>query len=125
MDTLTQQWKYAKEQESLWNQKRIEIESAIYEANRASIPEKGTFTAEDGMKITTGFTEEWDQAAVTQAHQKWPSDLRFPFAGVWKPDGKAISYLRDNAPAAYALLQPALTLKPKKPAFSVKEKGDA
>lgn len=118
---LIDQWKYAKEQEVLWNQKRIEIESQIYEQHRASIPEKGTYTTDDGMKITTGFSEEWDQAKVNEAYQAWPEGIKFPFSGTWKPDGKAISYLRDNVPGAYELLRSALTLKPKKPSFSVKE----
>lgn len=119
--TLKEQWQYAKDQETLWNRKRIEIESQIYEQHQANIPDKGTYTTDEGIKIATGFSEEWDQAALSRAYEQWPADVKFPFSGVWKPDGKAVSYLRDNAPAMYALIQPALTLKPKKPAFSVKE----
>ncbi len=118
---LIDEWKHAKQQEALWNAKRIEIESRLYEMNQQSIPDKGTYTTPEGMKITTGFTEEWDQGRVTAASQGWPEGLKFPFTGVWKPDGKAISYLRDNAPDAYALLRDAVTLKPKKPAFSLKD----
>lgn len=119
--TLIEQWKHAKEQENLWNQKRIEIESQLYEQHCASIPEKGTFTTPEGMKITTGYSEEWSQDQLTAAYQQWPQNIKFPFIGVWKADGKAISYLRDNAPEAYAIIQAALTLKPKKPSFSVKD----
>lgn len=118
---LIDEWRHAKQQEAMWNAKRIEIESQLYEHHAEQLPDKGTYTTPEGMKITTGFTEEWDQGRVTAASQVWPDGLKFPFTGTWKPDGKAITYLRDNAPEAYALLQPALTLKPKKPAFSVKE----
>ena len=118
---LTEHWKAAKQQEADATARRIAVESRIYELTQASLPEKGTYTTDTGMKITTGYTEDWDQDAITAAQHDWPDGIRFPFAGTWKPDGKAIGYLRENAPAAYALLQPALTLKPKKPAFSVKD----
>lgn len=119
--TLTDQWKELKRQEADVNQRRIAVESRIYELTAAQLPDKGTHTLPTGMKVTTGFTEDWDQEQVTAAYQQWPADVKFPFAGAWKPDGKAISYLRDNQPSLYAKLSPALTLKPKKPAFSVKE----
>lgn len=118
---LIDQWKHAKQQENLWNQKRVEIESQIYEQHQASIPDKGTYTTPEGMKIATGFAEDWDHAKLNTAYEQWPANLKFPFNGVWKPNSKAISYLRDNAPEAYELLRPALTLKPKKPSFSLKE----
>ncbi len=117
---LIDEWRHCKEQETIWNAKRIEVESKLFEVHQANLPDKGTYTTDDGMKITTGFTEEWDQSVLSQAYQQWPADIKFPFAGVWKSDGKAISYLRENAPSAYAILQPALTLKPKKPSFTIK-----
>ena len=118
---LIEEWKHAKQQENMWNAKRIEIESKLYEQHQQEIPDKGTYTTPEGMKITTGYSEDWAQDAVTSAYQQWPEGVKFPFAGTWKPDGKAISYLRDNQPSLYALISPALTLKPKKPAFSVKD----
>lgn len=118
---LIDEWKNAKQQEAMWNAKRIEIESQLYEHYQGEIPDKGTYTTPEGMKIATGYAEDWDQSQLTAAYQQWPEGVKFPFTGTWKPDGKAVSYLRENAPAMYALLQPALTLKPKKPAFSMKE----
>lgn len=118
---LIDEWKHAKQQEAMWNAKRIEIESQIYQQNQASIPDKGTYTTPEGMKIATGYSEDWDQEKVNAAYQQWPEGVKFPFSGTWKADGKAVSYLRENAPSLYALIQPALTLKPKKPSFSVKE----
>lgn len=120
LNRLTEEWKYAKQMEQHWNASRIAVESQIYELIASELPDKGTFTTETGMKITTGFSEDWDAESINSAYQQWPEGVKFPFNGTWKPDGKAISYLRDNQPLLYALLQPALTLKPKKPAFSVK-----
>ena len=117
---LIDEWKEAKQQETIWNAKRIEVESKLYEENQANLSDKGTYTTEEGMKISTGFSEEWSQDEINRAYQQWPDGVKFPFTGTWKPDGKAVTYLRDNAPAMYALLQPALTLKPKKPSFIIK-----
>ncbi len=118
---LTDAWKLEKQNESDANARRIAIESQIYELTQAQLPDKGTFALETGMKIATGFSEEWSQEQLNAAYQEWDASMPFPFTGIWKPDGKAISYLRDNVPDAYKKIQPALTLKPKKPAFSMKE----
>lgn len=118
---LTEAWKTEKQNEADANARRIAIESRIYELTAADLPEKGTHTLPTGMKIATGFTEEWSQEQLYTAYKNWTASVPFPFIGVWKPDGKAIGYLRDNAPDLYKLIQPALTLKPKKPSFSVKE----
>jgi hypothetical protein len=118
---LTDAWKLAKEQERASNESRIAIESEIYAIVETSLPEKGTHTLETGLKIATGFTEEWDQVALSKAYDAWEAPLPFPFVGQWKADGKAIAYLRENAPGLYKLIRPALTLKPKKPAFTIKE----
>jgi hypothetical protein len=121
LDALTVAWKYAKRMEQDWNQQRIAIESEIYALTEAQLPEKGTHTLDTGLKIATGYTEEWDQELLTRAYNGWQAPLPFPFAGQWKADGKAVTYLRENAPELYKIIQPALTLKPKKPAFSFKE----
>ncbi len=121
LERLTEAWKYAKQMEQHWNEQRIQIESDIYELEAKNLPEKGTYTTVTGMKIVTGFTDEWDQSELTKAYQAWPIDqAKFPFASVFKPDGKTIAVLRESVPDLYAIIQPALTLKPKKPAFSMK-----
>lgn len=119
MTDLTAAWREAKQAEADANVRRIAIESRIYELTAPHLPDKGTYTTDSGMKITTGFSEEWDQERVDSAYKSWPDGVKFPFAGSWKPDGKAISYLRGNQPSLYAMLSPALTLKPKKPSFSL------
>ena len=123
LSTLTLQWQGAKHREREANVARIGIESRIYELVADQLPHKGTTTLDTGIKIVTGYSENWDQEEVQRAYETWPheSGVEFPFQGTWKPDGKAISYLRENYPDAYRLIQGALTLTPKKPAFSVKE----
>lgn len=119
LEMLTSAWKDAKAAEDAANARRIEIESRIYELTQKDLPEKGTHTLPTGMKIVTGFSESWDENAINEAYQKWQAPLPFPFKGQWKPDAKQITYVRENCPELYALIQPALTLKPKKPAFSI------
>lgn len=120
---LTDAWKIAKQQEEAFKETRINIESEIYELKLAEIPEKGVLTLDTGMKIATGFTEEWDQNELASVYQQWPVEsVKFPFASVYKPDGKAIGVIREIIPDLYRLLQPCLILKPKKPAFSISEK---
>lgn len=120
LEALTRSWKAAKEREEQAKAERLAIEAEGLELVKAALPDKGTTTFDTGLKIETGFTESWDQERVQLAHDNWPSNLKFPFKGEWKPDNKAISYIRDNEPLAYRLLSDCLTLKPKKPAFSVK-----
>lgn len=122
IEKLANDWKRAKQTEKEAQEARIAIESRIYELTEKMLPDKGTMTFECGLKVTTGFTEEWDQDALGEAYKNWPVDtVRFPFAGVWKPDGKAITVIRESIPYLYDMLRPALTIKPKKPAFAVKE----
>jgi len=122
LERLTEAWKYAKEMEQHWNQERVQIESDIYELETKHLPEKGTYTTAEGMKIVTGYTEEWDQSTLAKAYHAWPLDrAKFPFISVFKPDSKTIGVLRESVPDLYAIIRPALTLKPKKPAFSLKE----
>lgn len=121
LKTLTDQWIEAKKQEQYYTNQRFNIELSIYELTHDQLKETGTTTLETGMKVTTGYSEAWDNAQVRDLIAQWPYDVKFPFEQTWKPDGKAISYLRDNVPALYRMLQPALTIRPRKPSFSIKE----
>jgi hypothetical protein len=121
LEELSSKWKEAKRREQEANALRISIESDIYSLVCGTLPDKGTTTLATGMKIVTGYSESWDQAALNSAYEIWPSNVPFPFKGEWKADGKAINYVRKHLPEDYALIRSALTLTPKKPAFSVKE----
>lgn len=118
---LTEEWKAVKAQEADASRRRIEIESRIYAIVHKELPEKGTHTLDTGMKIVTGLSEEWDQEQLAEIATGWNAPYPFPFNKVYKPDAKAVAYVRENLPGVYALFRDALTMKPKKPAFSVKE----
>ena len=118
---LIDNWKRTKAVLTEAQDAHMKSEYALYEDAKSDIPEKGTFHYGD-IKIVTGFTEKWDQDAISKIYQAWDSDLKFPFKGEWKPDGKAISYIRENASGVYKKLSEALTLSPKKPAFSLSER---
>ncbi len=121
IEALTKEWKQAKAAEEQAKNVRIAIESQIYEQVQKELPEKGTKSFDTGLKITTGFTESWDQEVLNRAYQAWPATHKFPFHGVWEADGKAVTYIRENQPELYALIREGLTLRPRKPSFSVKE----
>lgn len=119
---LTDAWKIEKQIEKDAAARRLVIESEIYQLTQANLPEKGVLTLDTGMKIATSLSEEWDQPQLATAYNQWPVEsVKFPFDSVYKPDGKAIAVIRESIPRLYALLQSALTIKPKKPGFSVKE----
>lgn len=94
-------------------------EGAIYLAAGA-LPEKGTVHV-TGCKISVGFYEEWSDDQLAKIESEWAnfSNNPFPFKKVYKADGRALTYLRENATDAYAVLADALTLKPKKPSFEL------
>jgi len=95
-------------------------ESAIYTASESFRPEKGT-THVTGVKIQTAFSSECDQPKLKALEAEWSkhSNLPFPFRTEFKPDNEAINYIRDNAKKAYDFLAAALTIKPKKPSFTL------
>lgn len=86
------------------------------------LPEKGV-THVTGCTITTKFYDKWDTEKLNVIEHIWStkSNLPFPFKREWKADGKAITYIRENAKEAYAVLADALTLTPAKPSFELTE----
>ena len=118
--TLTARWQETKATLEAAQAAHLQSEVDLYNAVRADLPSKGTLTLDTGLKIVTGFTEKWDQEKLGEIYNAWDAPVKFPFKGEWKPDGKAISYLRENAPDAYRKLSDALTMTEKKPAFSMK-----
>lgn len=101
-----------------------EVQAKVYTAVEEvkPLPDKGT-THATGIKITTGMSEKWNQEKLIEIERTWArkSNLPFPFKQEYKADGKAINYLRENVTEAYAALQDALTLTPKKPTFEPEE----
>ncbi len=120
LNELATQWKEQKAALKAAQESLLQTEIAIYDLVKNDLREKGITHFEHGLDVTTGFTESWDEDAVSVAYNAWPQGVPFPFKGMWKPDAKALSVVKDHSPEAYRLLQEALTVKPKKPSFNVK-----
>jgi hypothetical protein len=115
---LVQAWIEAKNQEDKAKDTRLSIEEKLFTALESDIPDKGSIRIE-GIKITTGYNDNWDQEALQTIRKTWPPSFPpFPFKEELKADGKAITYLRKSMPAAYGRIEPALEQKAKKPSFS-------
>lgn len=114
--------KLAKANLKIAAQNVINAESAIYEAGRAHIKETGTVHL-TGVKVETSFNEKWNQEKLVEIESTWArkANLAFPFKREWKPDGKALTYVKENAPEAFKVLQEALTSTPAKPAFTLED----
>jgi hypothetical protein len=120
LSKLTEAWKTAKSAVQSAQETLLAIEVRIWNLVKDRLPEKGTTNFETGLKVTTGLSEKWCQESLSQAHQSWSAPVPFPFKGEWKPDGKAITYIKETFPEHYKLLQDALTVSEKKPSFGVK-----
>ena len=124
---LVSQWQKYKETEQLCNDGRIRTEKAILEIVGKDLAEKGTNNFPCGLKITTGMTESWDADVVDRIKNQFDEGLVelpfFPFKQEWKPDNKKLALINEDMPDVFEkVFSEALTIKPKKPSFEVKEK---
>ena len=117
IDAMTQLWRIAKQAEVEAHDRRIEIENAIL----AEIETKPEGTTKVGaMTISTGFSRSWDQDKLDDLRASVRGEY-WPFAREWKEDRKAARVIEERFPDLWKRINEALTLKPKKPTFSVKE----
>ena len=119
-------WKVAKATEKDANSIRLAAEKELLSI--VEIHKKGVNNFEGGLKITTGETDSWDNDQISLLYAKWMSGQViftppvFPFKQQWKADNKALDIIREHDLALYrGMIEPMLTVKPKKPAFSIKE----
>ena len=110
----------AKKSEYAATSERIALENELIEL--LGIEEEGSKTHNrDGFKIviTQGINREIDLDMLDAIPtNKFPVELR-PVKSVRKTDVAAVKKLRNNEPELYALLAPALTVKPGKPSVVV------
>ncbi|NBW51496.1 MAG: hypothetical protein EBR49_15695 [Betaproteobacteria bacterium] len=111
----------AKAAESQANIRRINIEQAIIKITGQK--EEGSFTLdlENGMKLTvTGkLSYAADMSMLTQLCQALSPDMR-PLKIETKLDETGCKYLRNNEPETWALIAPAITVKPAKTSITIK-----
>lgn len=120
MQHLITQWTVQKATLKAAQEALLDTELKLYELTKDKLRDKGVTHFEGGLDITTGFTESWDDAALAEALTLWPATAPMPFTPTWKPDGKALAVVRAQFPDLYKRLEKALTVKPRKPSFTVK-----
>jgi hypothetical protein len=121
---LVAAWAEAKDRERKANATRLDVEEKLFKALEKDIPDKGSVrvegTGDVSLKITCGFTDKWNQDQLQDIRANWPDEYPpFPFKEELKPEGKSVTYLRENIPTAYKLIEVALTQDPRKPAFTL------
>lgn len=127
LQILKQTWLLAKQKETETRNARVEAEGEIYmyvekqlAASGQQLKDSGVNNVGEGIKITTGFTEKWDQEALKEIQSAWQGNL-WPFKSEFKKDGALLKALAETNKDGYATVSKALTLTPCKPTFAVKE----
>ena len=120
LDDLVVQWIDAKRDEDVANAKRLAVEAEICKLQPAK--EEGSATTElaGGMKLTlTGkLTYKADVPKLVELAAKLPENLR-PLKTEVKLDETGAKYLRSKEPQLWALIAPAIEVKPAKTAIKV------
>lgn len=124
---LLQQWNIEKANEKRANEKRLEAERGLLNFVKL-YNDNGVNNFDGDLKITTGYTQTIDNILITSFYVQWLQGTfinslpAFPFAQEWKPDNTYLKSIKQNQPELYKnWIQPAITTKPKKPSFSIKE----
>lgn len=123
---LVHKWQDCKNSEQAANNERIKIEKQIFEIVNDSLVDKGTNNLLGNLQIVTGYSESYDQGSIGRLKVKFDNGLSklpfFPFKQEWKPNAKQIAALKDMCGEIFNQeMSEALTIKPKKPAFKIKE----
>lgn len=123
LQPLIDSWKEAKDNSDNAKENLLSVENKIIETLGDEL-KKGTNNFGE-LKIVCANQEKWSQEELAIARNAWPNDVEFPFVSEYKPDNKQLKYLKEHNESAFALLEKALSVSGKKPAFSLKsEKGE-
>lgn len=117
LDDLIDEWKCAKREERTANAWRLEVEEKINQ--HFGIQTAGMLKL-DGITVTYGLDRKWDQAKLSELKQTIKHEY-WPFKIEWKEDKKAADVIAERFPELWKEIQTALTTKPKKPSFTIKE----
>lgn len=119
LEQLVDAWIVAKQKEEAANAERIAIEQAICEAQPPK--EEGALTVEVGDKkltLTGRLSYKADINKLQELAQRLPEELR-PLKTETKLDETGAKYLRANEPKLWAVIAPAIEVKPAKVAVKV------
>lgn len=119
---LINQLMIAKAAESAANANRLTLETEIL--NHPDVAKKlkleGTTSFKGtGLSIATGFTRSWDGEKLLDMSVGIREEF-FPFKQSLTEDRKAAKEIEAEYPDLWVQLSSALTLKPKKPSFTLK-----
>lgn len=111
----------AKKTEAEANARRVSIEQEIVKITGQKDEGSQTHDLENGMKLTvTGkLSYSADMVLLTQLCQALPADMR-PLKVETKLDDTGCKYLRNNEPETWAMIAPAITVKPAKTSITIK-----
>lgn len=116
---LVEAWIEAKRKEDAANAERLAIEQAICEASPPK--EEGASTIEVGdykLTLTGKLTYKADLPKLQELAKRLPEELR-PLKTETKADEAGLKYLRANEPQLWAVIAPAVEVKPAKTAVKV------
>ena len=113
LEDLIAAWRGCKASERQYQQDRLAIEERI--CSLVELKQEGTNRVGD-LTITTGLTRSWDQAKLAEVASRVTGEY-FPFKVEYKEDRKFSKSVEERFPDLWREIQPALTLKPKKPSF--------
>lgn len=122
---LKKEWLFAKEQEVLFNQKRVSIEQQMQEELKLDLTKSGTIKIDSNFIVTLSHNTKWNDAEVSEfvsSPQNFPMEL-FPFVSEskWVLNKKILEVLQKAQPVAYQqYIAPLLSVSPRKPSFSVR-----
>jgi hypothetical protein len=118
---LAEMWQAAKADENAANARRVAIEGDIVALLGKRDDGAETHTLDNGVKITiTGKqTVAADIPMLERLAATLPENLR-PVKVTVAVDPAGVKFLRENHPAHYKKIAPALTIKPAKTAVTVK-----
>ena len=127
LDYLIDQLHQAKSEESSAKEKRMAIENAILKHHEIAPnlkPEGTTSFKALGLSVVTGFTRSWDGQQLETLQSGIKPEF-FPFKQELKEDRKASKIIEERFPDLWGKLSKALTLKPKKPSLTLKNREPA
>ena len=119
-ETLAREWLAAKRAENEAKDRRIEIEKEL--ADLVSLKEEGSATTllNNGMKVTAkaGFTYKADIEQLLALTKNWPEK---PVRTKVEADESFLKAIRHDRPDLWAVIAPAVTLKPAKVYITIEE----
>ena len=127
LQSLTDLWNQYKAKENEFKEKRVKIENEAYDFLKDKLKDRGTYTAETNLQVTTGEDEKWTQVEIIKLKNMFDNgELNtlpfFPFDVEYKPNNAKLKLLKEtDEKQFYKVFGEALTTKPKKPSFKIKK----